>query len=621
MLKKLAIFFEKLVDPYPAELPSYSSKNLASFVWECCYGLKKYILAMTLFSLLFGSVEACIFALLGHVVDNLSIMSPQNLWENHSLSIILLFTCIALAPSTVAVLTLFKFQVIQGNFPMRLRWDFHRIVLNKDPQFFHDEFSGGIAARLMQTALAIRDIVVSLQETLVYISIYFITSAVVLASFDFWLLLPFTVWLALFIIVSKYFLPRLTQVANDQASARSKITGRISDTYTNINTVKLFSHSSREANYIKSSMEDFMISAHGQNRLVSGFDWSTYVLSMALVFSNGALSLWLWSRGLVGPGVVAASTAMSLRFNSISKWSMWVVSGLFEQIGTAQDGMKMLTSPPKINDPVNGNKLIVKSGRIEFKDVCFAYHPNSPVLDNLKLTISPGERVGLVGRSGAGKSTIINLLLRFYDVNRGSIQIDGQDIKEATQDSLRAKIGMVAQDTSLLHRSIKENILYGRPDATEEDMVVAATHAEAHSFISSLEDFSDMKGYDIHVGERGVKLSGGQRQRISLARVFLKNAPILLLDEATSSLDSEIETAIQRSLYTLMEGKTVLAIAHRLSTIAAMDRLIVLDKGKIIEEGSHEELIRKGGIYAQFWEHQVGGFISDGSYNPLTQIA
>jgi ATP-binding cassette, subfamily B, multidrug efflux pump len=434
----------------------------------------------------------------------------------------------------------------------------------------------------------------------------------ILATFDAWLLAPFLGWLTLYVLTLRYFVPRLAAVAQQQADARSLMTGRITDAYTNIATVKLFSHTHREAAYARSAMGDFMGTAYQQMRLVTLVDQINQALSVLLLGSTMGLALWLWSHGAVGVGAVAAASAMALRLNGISHWIMWELASLFEHIGTVADGIGILSKHQTVVDPPDAKKLVVPKGEVRFDAVGFQYGANNKrVIEDFSLTIRPGEKIGLVGRSGAGKSTVVNLLLRFYDIQQGRILIDGQDIAGVTQDSLRASIGMVTQDTSLLHRSVRENILYGRPDATEQQMLAAAGKAEAEDFIQTLVDPKGRKGYDAHVGERGVKLSGGQRQRVAIARVMLKDAPILLLDEATSALDSEVEVAIQRSLYKLMEGKTVVAIAHRLSTIAAMDRLIVMDKGRIVEQGTHRELLAREGIYARLWQHQSGGFLGE----------
>jgi ATP-binding cassette, subfamily B, multidrug efflux pump len=446
---------------------------------------------------------------------------------------------------------------------------------------------------------------------LVFVVIYFATMVTVVGSFNPLIIFPFLGWFVLYSGALTYFVPKLSKVSQRQADARSLMTGRITDAYTNISTVKLFSHAGREADYAQGAMGEFLDTVHKQMRLVTGVETVNHFLNMLLIISSGGLGLWLWSKGQVTVGGVAAITAMALRLNGISHWVMWEMTSLYEQVGTVQDGINTLSMKHSIVDIPHAKPLQVNRGHVQFKDVSFAYPEQRHVLENFQLDIKPGEKVGLVGRSGAGKSTAVNLLLRFYEVQVGEILIDGQNVKDVTQNSLREKIGMVTQDTSLLHRSVRDNILYGRPDASEAEMVAAAKRAEAHDFILNLRDAKGREGYDAHVGERGVKLSGGQRQRIAIARVMLKDAPILLLDEATSALDSEVEAVIQESLYNLMQGKTVVAIAHRLSTIAAMDRLIVLDEGKIVEEGSHQALLSKKGLYASFWTHQSGGFLGD----------
>jgi ATP-binding cassette subfamily B multidrug efflux pump len=454
-----------------------------------------------------------------------------------------------------------------------------------------------------------------LGDILVFVLIYFVTMVVVVGGFNSWLLLPFLGWVLLYIAALRFFVPRLAATSKAQADARSLMTGRITDAYTNIATVKLFSHAGREAGYARSAMQEFLATVHGQMRLVSGFEVVNHLLGILLILCTAGVALGLWMKGQVGVGAVAAATAMSLRLNGISHWVMWEMASLFEQVGTVQDGMNTLSRPHAVVDRPDAVPLRVEHGDLRFEDVRFAYGATGPgaarVIDGLSLHVRPGEKVGLVGRSGAGKSTLVNLLLRFHDVESGRILVDGQDIAHVTQDSLRAQIGMVTQDTSLLHRSVRDNILYGRPDATDAQMTAAARQAEAHGFIQGLTDPKGRKDYEAHVGERGVKLSGGQRQRIAIARVMLKDAPILLLDEATSALDSEVEAAIQVSLYRLMEGKTVVAIAHRLSTIAAMDRLIVIDKGHIVEQGDHRSLLARGGLYARLWAHQSGGFLGE----------
>jgi len=432
---------------------------------------------------------------------------------------------------------------------------------------------------------------------------------VMVAQADYRLAIPMLVWLTFYICLQAYFIPRLRKIATEQADARSSMTGRIVDSYTNISTVKLFAHTDSESDYAKQGMRSFLGTVYRQMRLGTGFNVSVQVSNYFLAFSVTALSIALWMESAISVGAIAIAITLALRLNGMAQWIMWEVSSLFENIGTVTDGISTLSKPNVIEDEQDAKPLVVQQGGIHFDNISFNYGENKGVINNLDLNIKAGEKVGLVGRSGAGKSTLVNLLLRFYDVEQGKIVIDGQPINDVQQESLRLQIGMVTQDTSLLHRSIRENILYGRPDATEEQMIDACKQAEAHEFIMGLTDNSGNTGYDAQVGERGVKLSGGQRQRIAISRVLLKDAPILVLDEATSALDSEVEAAIQESLYELMQGKTVIAIAHRLSTIAAMDRLIVLDQGKVLEQGTHQELIQGDGIYAQLWAHQTGGFL------------
>ena len=572
--------------------------------------MRGHMVAVIGLTALIGAFEALLFALVGEMVDWISIVEPSQLFAQRGRELFWLAALLLASVLIVALQALFKYQTLFGNFPMRLRWNFHRLMLSQSMNFYQDEFAGRISTKVMQTALAVRDVLLGVGDIMVFVVIYFVTMVSVVGTFDVLLLLPFVLWVSLYALVLRFFVPKIGRVGKEQADKRSLMTGRITDAYTNISTVKLFSHADREAQYARSAMQEFMETAYAQMRLASGFEIANHVLGMVLVVSTSGLVLWLWTQGSVGVGSVAAATAMSLRLNGISHWVMWELASLFENIGTVRDGINMLSKRQAVVDREQAPELKVREGQIRFESVRFTYDDNRNVIHDLDLLIRPGEKVGLVGPSGAGKSTVTNLLLRLYDLRSGRILIDGQDISQVSQTSLRANIGMVTQDTSLLHRSVRDNLLYGQPSASEAEIRQALQSAEAESFIELLRDPSGRKGLDAHVGERGVKLSGGQRQRVAIARVMLKNAPILILDEATSALDSEIEAAIQQSLYRLMEGKTVLAIAHRLSTIAAMDRLIVMDEGRIVEEGTHQELLERGGLYSRLWAHQSGGFLA-----------
>ncbi|MDM0030917.1 ABC transporter ATP-binding protein [Variovorax sp. J22P271] len=607
-------FFEKLLPAYPAAEPELPPRGLLAFLWACTQGLRGKIAAMALLTAAMSAFEALLFAMLGRIVDWLGGQVPARLWEERGTTLMWLAFALAASIAVVGLQTIVKHQTLAVNLPMRLRWNFHRLMLGQSMAFYQDEFAGRITAKVMQTALAVRETIFVLADVLVAMVVYVATMIVLAAVLDRQLMLPFLVWLAFYIGSLVFFVPRLGKVGKAQADARASMTGRVTDAYTNIATVKLFSHTQREAGFARSAMKEFMGTGYAQMRLVSAFEIVNHTLSMGLTAGMAGTALWLWSQGAVGVGAVAAATAMALRLQGMSHWIMWEMTSLFENIGTVQDGMNTLSRPRTVLDAADAKTLEVPRGEVRFEHASFRYaDAGRRVIDDLTLTVAPGEKIGLVGRSGAGKSTLVNLLLRFHDLDSGRILVDGQDIAHVTQDSLRAHIGMVTQDTSLMHRSVADNIAYGRPDAGEIAIRAAAERAEAHEFIQTLGDASGRRGYQAHVGERGVKLSGGQRQRIAIARVMLKDAPILLLDEATSALDSEVEAAIQASLYRLMEGKTVIAIAHRLSTIAAMDRLIVLDQGRVVEEGDHKTLLARGGLYARLWAHQSGGFLGDGN--------
>jgi ATP-binding cassette subfamily B multidrug efflux pump len=583
-----------------------------------------------------GIYEAMLFAWIGNIVDWLGVYTPQTLWTEKGDTLLLMLAVMLLSPFWIALSSFIHFQSIQGVFPMQMRWRFHQHMLGQSMQFYQDEFSGRVSAKVMQTALAVRDTVMTVTDMFMYVIVYFITTGVILFNLDSLLLIPFVIWFVLVGFTLRFFIPKLKRTSIIQADARALMVGRITDAYANIMTVKLFSHSRRELGYAKNAMGQFLGTVHAQMRWVSYLEISTHLISVILVSSTAGIGLYLWQQGDIGVGAIAAATAMALRLNGLTQWIMWQTASLFESIGTAQDGMRTLSAPQTIVDVSNAPELKVTDGHIVFDHVDFSYESENgdnegeridevstagtaiassqiKLLDNFHLDIKPGEKIGLVGRSGAGKSTLVNLLLRFFDVDKGKIYIDGQAIDEVTQESLRQQIGMVTQDTSLLHRTVRENIAYGRPDASDAEIIRATKQAQAWEFIKDLYDDKGNTGLDTQVGERGVKLSGGQRQRIAISRVMLKNAPILLLDEATSALDSEIEFAITESLNDIMTGKTVIAIAHRLSTIAALDRLVVMDKGQIIEQGSHEELLALDGVYAGLWQRQSGGFLGEES--------
>lgn len=605
-------WFEQRLPPFPEGQPEQPPKGLIAFCIYYSKGAWPYIFAAGTLMMLIAITEVWLFSFIGNIVDwlasqNRETFVSEQFWSLTGMAAVVLIGL----PLLVVLHSLITYQSLLGNYPMRIRWLVHKYLLNQSITFYQDEFAGRIATKLMQTALAVRECVIKLFDVLNYVTVYFIGTVAIVASADWRLALPLLAWLGLYIVLLRYFVPRLGKVAAAQADARSIMTGRIVDSYTNIQTVKLFSHAQRELTYAKEGMSDFLGTVHKQMRLVTKLYTCLYILNSLLLFSVGFLAIQLWVDSLISVGAIAVALSLVLRLWGMSQWIMWEISSLFENIGTVQDGIKTVSVPQDIQDKDNAKPLAVSNGEIRFDQVDFHYSADKPVLKQLNLTIKAGEKIGLVGRSGAGKSTLVNLLLRFFEVNQGAITIDGQNISNVTQESLRQHIGMVTQDTSLLHRSVRGNIAYGRPDATDAMIEQAAHKAEADLFIADLEDAQGRRGYDAHVGERGVKLSGGQRQRIAIARVMLKDAPILILDEATSALDSEVEAAIQENLYRLMEGKTVIAIAHRLSTIAAMDRLIVMDEGQIVEQGSHEELLANGGIYAQLWARQSGGFLPD----------
>ena len=603
-------WFETRLDPFPADPPTQPPASLYAFCRHYTRGAEPWLLLMAASTGLIALAEVGLYAYVGTLVDRMNALGMDDFLAREGTRLAWMAALVLVAlPLLVLLNSLVQHQTLLGNFPMRIRWNVHRYLLRQSMGYFQDEFAGRIATKLMQTSLAVRETVIKLVDIGNYVLVYFGGTLVVAASADWRLMLPFAGWLLGYALLMRWFVPRMGRVSQEQADARSTMTGRIVDSYTNIATVKLFSHSRREQAYAREAMDGFLDTAYRQMRLATRTYSALYALNMALVAGVAALGLWLWLHDAASVGAVAVALALALRLLGLSHWIMWELSALFENIGTVHDGINSISLPPTVDDAPDAPPLAQVAGEIRFENVAFHYGKGSGVIEHLDLHVRAGEKIGVVGRSGAGKSTLANLLLRFHDVEAGRITVDGIDIAGVQQDALRAQVGVVTQDTSLLHRSVRDNILYGRPDASEEEMREAARQADAEGFIHALVDSHGRHGYDAQVGERGVKLSGGQRQRIAIARVLLKNAPILVLDEATSALDSEVEAVIQENLYRLMRGKTVIAIAHRLSTIAAMDRLVVMDAGRIVEQGSHEQLLARGGLYAQLWQRQSGGFL------------
>jgi ATP-binding cassette subfamily B multidrug efflux pump len=604
-------YFESLIDPYPDDPPKQAPGSLLAFYAYYCKPVWKLLALNVAAVVVLSIVEVSLFAFLGNVVDWLTNSDPKTFlaqegWKLASMA----FVAVIVIPLLGLLHSLLQLQGMMGNFGMIIRWKMHRYLLRQSMGFFADEFAGRVATKVMQTSLAVRDSVMTLLSVMVFVGVYFAGGMILVGTFHWLLSMPFLAWLIAYGFVLAHYLPRMGEVSKRQADARSLMTGRVVDSYTNITTVKLFAHADREEKYAKDAMDEFLQTVHPQMRLSTQFElWVQFLSGMLLVLAGG-VGIWLWMNGQGTIGGVAVAIALVLRLNGMAHWIMWELARFFEALGVVQDGMNMMSKHMAVTDEPDAGSLDASDQPIQFENIRFTYGGEGAVMDKLNLTIAPGEKIGLVGRSGAGKTTLTNILLRFYDVESGKITIGGTDIATIRQDSLRENIGMVTQDTSLLHRSIWDNIAYSKPNASEEEVIAAAKKANAWEFIQELVDNEGNTGLAAQVGERGVKLSGGQRQRIAIARIFLKNAPILVLDEATSALDSEVEAAIQESLFDLMEGKTVIAIAHRLSTISQLDRLIVMDQGEIIESGTHDELVSKEGVYSDLWARQSGGFLA-----------
>jgi ATP-binding cassette subfamily B multidrug efflux pump len=604
-------FFENLVDPYTAYPETDAPpRRLWAFLWDYSQPFKRVFALTALMSVAVAVVEIGLIWYMGRVVDLMSAGDPATVLAAHGWELIAAAVFIVtLRPLIQGLDVALLNNAILPQFSTLIRWRAHRQVLRQSVGWFENDFAGRIANRIMQTPTSAGEAIFQVFDAITFSLAYLIGAAILLTDADPRLAIPLVAWFALYGGLLRWTITRTGPASKASADARSMTTGRVVDSYTNIHSVKLFAHHDREIDYAKDAIEQTRRTFAHEMRLFTIMDVALTALNGFLIVAVVGWAIWLWSVGSASVGAVAAATALTLRLNAMTGWIMWAVSTLFRSLGVVAEGMETITDPVHLTDAPDARPLVMDRGEITFDAVSHHYGRGAGGLDQLSLTIRPGEKLGLIGRSGAGKSTIVKLLLRFYDVETGRILIDGQDIRSVTQDSLRREIGMVQQDSSLLHRSVRDNILYGRPDASEDQMLAAAKRAEAHEFILDLEDPQGRRGYDAHVGERGVKLSGGQRQRVTLARVILKDAPILVLDEATSALDSEVEAAIQATLYGVMEGKTVIAIAHRLSTIAQMDRIVVLEGGHIAEQGTHAQLLAQGGLYAGFWARQSGGFI------------
>jgi len=620
MFERIFRWFETRIDAYAPAPITEPPKQLAAFFWFYLKPVWWAFAVLTVLTLAAAGIEVAIIAFIGRIIDLMrETTSPAAFFSEHGPELAFMaFVALVARPVLSALSDLSKQQMILGPVSVLVRWRAHSYVVRQSLGFFQNDFAGRIATRVMQVGPAVRDVAANVCDVVVWVAVHWIGAFLLFFEADWRLVVPLGIWLAGYAVTLNYFVPKIERLSGVMSEARSMLTGRIVDIYTNIMTVKLFAHTEREDAYAREAIDEHLARYQDQLRLNTIMEAVLWTLNGTVLVGTTGLALWLWSRGEITIGAISVVTGLIIRLMNMSGWFMWTLAGIFENIGVVQESMMTISRPFSVVDVEGAKPLEVKRGAIDFDDVSFDYgHTRSVgdgkpggVIQNLSLHVAPGEKVGLVGRSGAGKSTLVSLLLRFHDLEQGRILIDGQDIAHVTQDSLRSQIGVVTQDTSLLHRSVRDNILYGRPDAGETQAIMAAERAHAHEFIGGLQDLHGREGYNAHVGERGVKLSGGQRQRIAIARALLKNAPILVLDEATSALDSEVEAAIQEQLANLMTGKTVIAIAHRLSTIAAMDRLVIMDEGRVIEQGSHAELLRRGGLYAELWRRQSGGFLA-----------
>ncbi|MFP5424161.1 MAG: ABC transporter ATP-binding protein [Gammaproteobacteria bacterium] len=602
--------FEHLIDVFKASPDVEPPAGMLAFYAYYLRQVWPLMLAVLVVGFVAALIEVALFSFLGQLIDMTQTTPSGEFFERHQNTLLwMLLVALIIRPLVFGLHNLLTHQTINPGLTNLIRWQNHRYVLKQSLSFFQNDFAGRIAQRIMQTGPSLRDSAMQVVDALWHVLVYAVSALYLFAAADLRLIAPLLLWIVGYCAALWYFVPRIKERSAAASAARSKVMGRVVDGYSNITTLKLFAHTQVEEHYAREAMQELLGKVRLQSRIITTLDFLITCLNGMLIVGTGALALWLWDQQLISTGAIALALGLVIRINGMAEWIMWVVNGIFENVGTVQDGMKTIVQPRQVLDQPEAKPLHVSQGAVQFDNIHFHYGKRNGVIAGLSLTVAPGEKIGLIGPSGAGKSTLANLLLRLYDLESGRILIDGQNIAEVAQESLRAQIGMVTQDTSLLHRSIRDNLLYGKPEASEAQLLDAVRKARADSFIPLLDDGMGGHGFDAQIGERGVKLSGGQRQRIAIARVLLKDAPILVLDEATSALDSEIEAAIQESLDTLMQGKTVIAIAHRLSTIARMDRLVVIDQGRIVETGSNSELIAAGGLYARLWQHQTGGFV------------
>jgi len=603
-------WFSRLSDPFLDAPVVRPPERMMAFFRYFVAPVRGLLAAIVLVSFVSAVAEMALLVFLGLIVDWATETPPAEFFARYGWALAGMGFVVLVVRPVAALLSRGLTSIsFVPSFTALVRWRSYRYVLRQSLSFFQNDFAGRIAQKVLQGGHALREAVVNVIEGIFTLVIYLVGTVALFVGLDAWLVVPVLLWAIAYGVTIYWMVPPVRSKSEAVAEANSGLSGRIVDSYTNIQAVKLFAHAEREEAFARDGFVRHLVAFRDLSAAIMTMMVSLNVINSVLIFATAGLSIWLWSTGAISVGAIAMANALVIRLNQMSGWILRTITSLFENVGTLENAIETISRPQEVVDRPGAPPLEVRSGAISFDHVSFHYGRAGGIIEDLTLSIAPGEKVGLVGRSGAGKSTLVNLLLRFYDLESGRISIDGQDVAAVTQESLRAAIGVVTQDTSLLHRSVRDNIRYGQPAADEEQIAAAAAQAHAAGFIADLEDWRERKGYDAHVGERGVKLSGGQRQRIAIARLLLKDAPILVLDEATSALDSEVEAAIQEQLYGLMEGRTVIAIAHRLSTIAVLDRLVVMDGGRIVEEGTHQQLLARNGLYAQLWRRQSGGFL------------